>query len=109
MPDLEQPIAAYGDSLTSERELAVDVDTGPDERTIAGAMRNIEVWAKSDALAYFAVSKSRNGVDWRLDQTLQAVAMGNYEVHVGFNTGYRYIKVEADRVGPHQIEIVGAR
>lgn len=94
------PLSAYGSSTAAP--LTVDLDTGP-----YGGRTVVEIWVKSNGAATFNVYGSRNGVDWRLVDTITLTAAG--EAHRGYQNSARYIRVSTNAANDNMIEIWASR
>lgn len=91
---------------------AYDKKTGPltvplDLRGGRGKLQ-LEVWVKSSGPAVFNLEGSRNGVDWRLMDTLSLDGAGG-EIHGGYMNAYPVVRVSTTAAGDNEIEIVAAR
>jgi hypothetical protein len=96
-----RPVSAYNSSVAAALSLTLNLSTEVYGRSLG------EVWVKSSAAADFNVYGSRNGVDWRLVDTISLAAAG--EEHRGYRNAYAYIKVETSATNDNEIEICASR
>lgn len=94
------PLAARDTSAGTG--LAVTLDTGE-----YGGRLQVEVWVRSSGPAEFQVSGSRDGVEYRVVDTISLGAAG--EAHKGYFNAYRYVKVSTAARNNNEIEIVASR